>query len=169
VLDKEERAMDAKTILLRQMDANHNEPHWFVPIERALDGLTEEQTLTKSGTSNSIREIVNHLIFWNERYLSKFKGMGQGKAIETNDESFDNLDGDDWDSTKQRLTNVLTDWKTLLHEADDEFLQRSAHTDRHDPWYSAISNLNIHNAYHIGQIIEIRKAQDNWDPKNGVH
>jgi hypothetical protein len=161
--------MDQKTVLLRQMEANHNEPNWFVPIDRALAGLTEEQALTKAGNSNSIREIVNHLIFWNERYLSKFKEITPAKSIESNDESFDDLDNEDWETTKQRLHNVLSDWKSLLKEADDEFLQRSAHEDRFDPWYSAIANINIHNAYHIGQIIEIRKTAGNWDPKNGVH
>jgi uncharacterized damage-inducible protein DinB len=161
--------MNQQTILLRQMAANHIEPNWFVPVEQALEGLTEEQASVKKGDSNSIWEIVNHLVFWNERYLNRFKGIAPAKSIESNDESFDKDANEDWETTKERLRNVLTDWKTLLQEADDEFLQRSAHEDRHDPWYSVIANINIHNAYHIGQIIEIRKTQGTWDPKKGVH
>ncbi|MDR7071539.1 DinB family protein [Fictibacillus barbaricus] len=161
--------MDNKTVLMRQMEANHNEPNWFVPVEKALDGLTEEQASQKTGNSNSIWEIVTHLVFWNERYLSRFKGITPAKSIESNDESFEKEENENWEKTKQRLQHVLTDWKSLLKEADDEFLQRSAHDDRHDPWYSVIANINIHNAYHIGQIIEIRKTTGNWDPKNGVH
>ncbi|WNB91060.1 DinB family protein [Bacillus sp. NEB1478] len=161
--------MNPQTVLLRQMDANHNEPNWFVPVEQAIDGLTEEQAALKSGDSNSIWEIVTHLVFWNECYLSKFKGITPAKSIESNDESFHKDDNEDWETTKQRLHHMLSDWKTLLKEADDEFLQQSAHKDRHEPWYFVIANINIHNAYHIGQIIEIRKTRGNWDPKNGVH
>lgn len=162
-------SMDQKTILLRQMAANHNEPNWFVPVERALDGLTEEQANEKSGNSNSIREIVNHLIFWNERYLSRFKGNPAVKKIESNDETFHSENSQDWESAKERLSAVLTNWVKEVNEADDKIFEKSAHEDRFDPWYSVLANVNIHNAYHIGQIVEIRKMNGNWDPEKGVH
>ncbi|MFG6494853.1 DinB family protein [Fictibacillus sp. UD] len=161
--------MDQKTILLRQMSANHNEPNWFVPIDRALDGLTAEQAKGKSGDSNSIWEIVNHLIFWNERYLQRFQGKTVTRKIESNDETFRNENKENWDAAKNELFAVLTHWTEALKEADEEIFERSAHEDRHDPWYSVLANINIHNAYHIGQIVEIRKSQGNWDPEKGVH
>ncbi|MCM3733660.1 DinB family protein [Fictibacillus nanhaiensis] len=161
--------MDQKTILLRQMAANHNEPNWFVPVERALDGLTAEQANEKSGDSNSIREIVNHLIFWNERYLGRFKGDSSSKKIESNDETFQSENKQDWEEAKKQLFSVLTEWASAVKGADDAVFERSAHQDRHDPWYSVLGNINIHNAYHIGQIVEVRKTNGNWDPKKGVH
>ena len=30
------------------------------------------------------------------------------------------------------------------------------------------THISTHNAYHIGQIIYVRKEQGSWDPKNGV-
>ncbi len=161
--------MDQKTILLRQMAANHNEPNWFVPVERALDGLTADQAKEKSRDSNSIWEIVNHLIFWNERYLNRFQGKQVTRKIESNDETFQTKNSEDWDATKNQLFAVLTHWTAAVNEADDEIFERSAHEDRHDPWYSVLANINIHNAYHIGQIVEIRKSQGNWDSEKGVH
>jgi hypothetical protein len=161
--------MDQRTILLRQMAANHNEPNWFVPVESALDGLTADQANEKSGDSNSIWEIVNHLIFWNERYIHRFKGIPLTRKIESNDETFHSENNNDWEATKSQMFNLLTDWTNAVKEADEAIFERSAHEDRHDPWYSVLANINIHNAYHIGQIIEIRKANGNWDPKKGVH
>lgn len=151
------------------MAANHNEPNWFVPIDRALDGLTADQAKEKSGDSNSIWEIVNHLIFWNERYLHRFQEKPVTRKIESNDETFRNENRENWEATKNQLFSVLTDWTTAVKEADEETFQRSAHEDRHDPWYSVLANINIHNAYHIGQIVEIRKSQGNWDSEKGVH
>ncbi|MQR97116.1 DinB family protein [Fictibacillus phosphorivorans] len=161
--------MYQKTILLNQMAANHNEPNWFVPIERALEGLTTEQASEKSGDSNSIWEIVNHLIFWNERYLERFKGNSPVRKIESNDETFENENNQEWETVKKQLFSVLNDWAVALKEADDSIFEISAHEDRHDPWYSVLANINIHNAYHIGQIVEIRKSKGNWDSNKGVH
>jgi uncharacterized damage-inducible protein DinB len=161
--------MNPKTILLRQMTANHNEPNWFVPVERALDGLTADQAKEKSGDSNSIWEIVNHLIFWNERYLGRFKGNPSTKKIESNDDTFESENNQDWEAVKERLYAVLTDWVNAVNEADEEIFEKSAHEDRFDPWYSVLANVNIHNAYHIGQIVEIRKTNGNWDPEKGVN
>ena len=66
--------MTAKEITLQQMEANFNDANWFVTVKEALNGLTEEQSLENDSSNHNIREIVNHLIFWNERYLKRFKG-----------------------------------------------------------------------------------------------
>lgn len=161
--------MNKKTILLNQMAANHNEPNWFVPIDRALQGLTIEQAREKPGDSNSIWEIVNHLIFWNERYLQRFKGNSPHQKVESNDETFENKNGQDWEAAKDKLFAILTDWDTVLKDAEGSIFEISAHEDRHDPWYSVLAHINIHNAYHIGQIVEIRKSKGNWDSSKGVH
>ncbi len=161
--------MNKKTILLNQMAANHNEPNWFVPIDRALQGLTIEQAREKPGDSNSIWEIVNHLIFWNERYLQRFKGNSPHQKVESNDETFENKNGQDWEAAKDQLFAILTDWATVLKDAEGSIFEISAHEDRHDPWYSVLAHINIHNAYHIGQIVEIRKSKGNWDSSKGVH
>jgi len=33
---------------------------------------------------------------------------------------------------------------------------------------STIAHIGAHNAYHIGQIIYVRKLQGSWDPEKGV-
>ena len=36
------------------------------------------------------------------------------------------------------------------------------------PWFSPLAQQNIHNAYHIGQIVLLRKLQGSWDRTKGV-
>jgi hypothetical protein len=35
-------------------------------------------------------------------------------------------------------------------------------------WASEIAHIGTHNAYHIGQIVFVRKEQGSWDPEKGV-
>ena len=46
-----------------------------------------------------------------------------------------------------------------MESADDAKISASA---------SLIAHVGAHNAYHIGQIIYIRKQQGVWDPAKGV-
>jgi hypothetical protein len=46
-----------------------------VPVKIAIEGLTPEQAAWKEPNENhSIVQLVNHLIFWNQHQLAKFKG-----------------------------------------------------------------------------------------------
>ena len=47
----------------------------------------------------------------------------------------------------------------LVETADDAQLSRIA---------DGIAHISAHNAYHVGQIIYIRKLQGTWDPDKGV-
>lgn len=89
-----------------------------------------------------------------------------------NDETFstnESVTEEDWHSAIKALQNVLTEWIKALEECSEEKLLSSAYKEPIESWSSVISNLTIHNAYHIGQIVEIRKMYGLWDPKNGVH
>jgi uncharacterized damage-inducible protein DinB len=59
----------------------------------------------------------------------------------------------------QQLDQVLTDIEKWVEGADETKLKEAAQT---------LTHISTHNAYHIGQIIYVRKEQGSWDPKNGV-
>jgi hypothetical protein len=59
----------------------------------------------------------------------------------------------------KKLNQVLTDWDTAVETADDQKLTENA---------SLIAHVGAHNAYHIGQIIYVRKLEGAWDPAKGV-
>jgi uncharacterized damage-inducible protein DinB len=165
--------MTAKEILLEQMAACHNKSNWFVSINSALEGLTAEQAILQdSSSNNSIRKIVNHLIYWNGRYLNRFKGIENPKAGDNNDYTFESEsiggENEDWKTTKTRLENILAEFCNEIEKADESKLTAPAFEGTKDSWYSYLTQITIHNAYHIGQIVTIRKQQDNWDRRQGV-
>jgi hypothetical protein len=74
-----------KSVLLEELRATHNQKGtWFVPASVAIAGLTAEQAKWKDNSGNhSVMELANHLIFWDERTLVKFKG-GQPPQFDGN-------------------------------------------------------------------------------------
>ena len=163
--------MKQKEILLEQMAACRNQKAWFVPLSDALDGLSPQQAAWRDGSENhSIRQIVNHLIFWNERWLMRLKEIEPPKMEGEISATFDSETGDveEWESTAKRLDEVLGELESELRNASEEKLAGEAFKDAGDSWYAFLSQLTIHNAYHIGQIVYTRKLQGSWDAAQGV-
>ena len=147
-------------VLLEQLRTTHNQEDWFVTANVAVQGLTAEQASWTDGKGNhSIGQLANHLIFWNLQSLAKFKGETPAKFSGNNDETFNSFDAKQRDATVRQLDQVLTDWEKAVESADDKKLAE---------WASTIAHIGAHNAYHIGQIIYVRKEQGSWDPSKGV-
>jgi len=149
-----------RSILLEQLRTTHNEKDWFVPISVAVEGLTAEQASWKDGSGNhSVGQLSNHLLFWNKRELLKFKGEPEEKFSGNNDETFNNFDSKKWTDTVKQLDQVMMELEKLVETVDDNKLQALA---------SEIAHIGTHNAYHVGQIIFVRKLQGSWNPEKGV-
>lgn len=148
-----------KSILLEQLRSTHNQAEWFVPANTAVQGLTAEQANWADGKGNhSIGQLATHLIYWNRRNLAAFRGESPEKFT-NNDETFTRFDSKRWTATVNELDKVMTEWEKAVESADDHKLEK---------WYSRIAHIGTHNAYHIGQMIYVRKEQGSWDPEKGV-
>lgn len=149
-----------RSILLEQLRTTHNSKDWFVDVNTAVAGLTPEQASWKQGVGNhSVGQLAYHLVFWNERELTKFKGQKPDQFSGNNEETFDKFDARQWASIQQRLDQVMTDLEKVVETADEKQLES---------WASEIAHIGTHNAYHTGQIIFVRKLQGSWDPDKGV-
>ena len=148
-----------RDILLEQLRSTHNKAEWFVPANTAVEGLTAEQASWTDGKGNhSVGQLATHLIFWNRRNLERFKGQSVGK-VTNNDETFTSFGSKQWAATVKELDDVMTEWEAAVETADDDKLAK---------WASTIAHIGAHNAYHIGQIIYVRKEQGSWNPEKGV-
>jgi hypothetical protein len=59
----------AKDVLSDQLLANANDPSWYLPFSDSVENLSEEEAFCKPNEdSNSIGEIVQHLLYWNETW-----------------------------------------------------------------------------------------------------
>jgi uncharacterized damage-inducible protein DinB len=161
--------MSRKDILLEQFLCIQKKSHWFVSFQSAVAELTPEQAVwKKSDTENSIKEIVSHLVFWNERFLNLFKGIPVEKMAGNNDSTFTFLEELDWNGVIERFTNVIIGWSDTIGQCQDEKLDQLVKEGAKETWSESLSSITLHNAYHIGQIVTIRKMQESWNNEQGV-
>jgi hypothetical protein len=153
-------ASATKDILVEQLKSTHTKKDWFVPVNVALEGVTAEQAMWRDSSGNhSIGQLAHHLLFWNKRQLAKFNGLPEGEAPASNDETFDAFTKDSWEKTVSALDSVMAAIENTVQQANDEQLKA---------WSATIANISVHNAYHTGQIVFVRKLQQSWDPEKGV-
>ncbi len=153
-------AQDTKKLLGDALKSTHTETGWFVTLNTAIDGVSAEQAMWKDGSGNhSVGQLVYHLWFWNDRQLKKFKGQKVGDSPADNNETFDNFDKKQWAQLVSNCKNVMTELENWVASASEAQLKENAGT---------LTNIATHNAYHIGQIVFVRKLQKSWDAEKGV-
>ena len=149
-----------KSLLLEELKSTHNKKDWFVDGNTAIAGLSAEQANWKDGSGNhSVGQLAYHLVFWNKQQLAKFKRETPEKYSGKNDDTFNDFDSKQWATVVQQFDQGMTDWEKAVEAADDQTIAAKA---------SDISHIATHNAYHIGQIVFVRKLQRSWDPEKGV-
>jgi len=147
-------------VLLEQLRSTHNKTEDFVPASGAVAGLTAEQAKwTPSKGQHSVGQLAYHIWFWDSDSLAEFKGEKRTAFSGNNDDTFNNFNPAQWDDLVKKLNQVMTDLETAVEHASDAKLAEKA---------SLIARVNAHNAYHIGQILYVRKLQNAWDPSKGV-
>jgi len=148
-------------VLLEELRTTHDQEDWFVPASVAVAGLTAEQARWSPGKGqHSVGQLAYHLWFWDERALQQFNGHKPPDFTGNNDETFDNFNAAQWDDLVKKLNQVMSDWEKAVQAADDQKLAENA---------SLIEHVAAHNAYHLGQILYVRKLEGVWDASKGVH
>lgn len=156
----QKKPVTLRSILLEELKSTHNEKDWFVDADTAVAGLTAEQANWTDGKGNhSVGQLAYHIVFWNQRNLARLKGETLEKFSGNNDETFDKFDSKRWAETVQQLDAVMRELEKIVETADDKKLAE---------WAPTIAKIATHNAYHIGQIVYVRKEQGSWDASKGV-
>src|SRR5215467_1443815 len=98
--------MGKKEILLNGWDQAYDKEGWYSPLKDALKEVSAEEATWKSPgkSTHSIWELVNHLLFYKERFLTYLKGKEFNSPIKTNDETF------------LVLNTAPEYWETVLHQ-----------------------------------------------------
>ncbi|MDN7247368.1 DinB family protein [Planococcus shenhongbingii] len=159
--------MSKKEFILDQLAVCRNTDSWFKPLSKAIEGLTKEQASWKPNeNSHTIAQIASHLLFYNERWFQRFGGEMTDDYPETNASTFkgliDSSEGS-WRELAADLDQSLEKWQQAIKQTSEEKLHSSIPGFPEEAvWWEVLSNLCTHNAYHIGQIIYIRKMQESW-------
>lgn len=152
----------ANDVLMNQLLANASDPSWHIPFQQSVEDLTEDEAFwTPANDSHSIAEIVQHLLYWNETWQTRYREgrVDAVPAIGDNDHSFVLPDHVTFSELRERLLEVLLGWQQLLSSPKDALEQDVSGFPVPAKWWKVISNVATHNAYHIGQIVYIRKLQ----------
>lgn len=161
-------------VLRGQFASCYDETSWFASLATSIEGLTPEEAHEKPNEDvHSIAEIVQHLVFWNARYLKRFRGEAIEHLAIENDETFFPMHSgvarnlmpglqQDWSRLAEQLHTVMQGWKEALTAANEETLRSLSPPHNKDAWYTTIAQINTHNAYHTGQIVFLRKLQGSW-------
>lgn len=104
-------------------------------------------------------QLAYHIWYWDNRALEQFKGIKPAPYDGNNNETFTNFNAAQWADLQKKLDQVMKDWETAVENADEATLEKNA---------SLIAHVGAHNAYHIGQILYVRKLEGAWDPNKGV-
>lgn len=149
-----------KNHLLEQFNATFDKKEWFVCLRDAVQGLTDEQARWKPEPGfNSVYEHVVHLVFWNDRYLHKLRGA-QLPSVQTSEETFQAETKIHFDQLMVRADEVFSQWQAAL--------AKGLPAGEKEDWVSITGHINLHNAYHVGQIVLMRKLQGSWKTEYGV-
>lgn len=160
IAQNQKHPTDLRGVLLEQLHSTHDVEDWFVPASIAVAGLTADQAKWTPGKDgHSVGQLAYHIWFWDTQSLARFKGEKTTPPPSNNDETFNDYSPAQWDDLVKKLNKVLTDWDNAVASADEAKLAANA---------SLIAHVGAHNAYHIGQIIYVRKLQGVWDPAKGV-
>jgi uncharacterized damage-inducible protein DinB len=153
-------------LLIDQLRRMYEGNAWHGPsLREALDGVSFELATERLGQSDhNILDLVHHMAAWTGEVHARLNG----RAPQLPDEGdFPTRAGvpteADWDVVRQRLD---TQQATLL--ADLEFLDPArlqeiaagtpASSGNERSLLSVLHGLVQHNAYHIGQVVLIRRA-----------
>ena len=149
-----------RKVLLEEIANNHTTKDWYVPLGIAIEGLTAEQADWRDSTDlHSIRELLSHVVFWNERVLRVVQGEVVTDFNGDNETTFRKFDDLDWSIAVRKADSIQTEWQQAVEHATAQQL---------DSVGTEISNMLSHTAYHTGQIVYIRKRNGWWTTAQGV-
>ncbi|GAA0372567.1 DinB family protein [Bacillus horti] len=156
------QTMGRKEILLMSWDAAMDRQGWYPPLAAALESMNAEQAAWRpeGKATNTIWETVRHLIFYKKRLLQQWQGI-QPEESESNDATFtvDEQGEEAWEQTVSELISIHREIRDLLAQCSEEDLDRPIPDF---PIGGHVLNLFVHDAYHTGQIVSIRKLQGSW-------
>jgi uncharacterized damage-inducible protein DinB len=166
------RKAKISAMLLEQFTLAHTHKYWFPDLGSAVKGLTVKEALWKPERSDhSVWEIVSHIYYWNNRFLTFYKNRHPGEWIGDNNNTFIVTARPTPAGLRSDLKKLEAQSKEFARQIRGSGLAKlnsSLSKSYTDPWFSILMHLSAHTAYHTGQIVMLRKMHKTWKKKYGV-
>lgn len=147
-------------MLLNVLDSTFDNESWYAPFKHAIEGLTAKQACWQpfGEATKTIWENVNHLIYYKERLAANLLGREWTRDLDGN-ETFNliNQSNDDkeWKKVVERAVNAQLNLRKVLSTITDEQLDQDLLEEK-------LLDIMLHDAYHTGQVVQLRKMQGSW-------
>ncbi|MGQ3481399.1 DinB family protein [Paenibacillus sp. TY11] len=155
---------DRVNMLVLQRENSWDKEEWIVPLAAALQGVTtHEATWTPQGGGNTIWQTVRHINYYNERILNRLTDRPVSSTGISNDETFglpgDAEDHEGWQETLKKTETLVNQLLAVITALTDADLDKSFGSETLG---AELSRWTLHDAYHSGQIVLIRKQMGTW-------
>ncbi|MCM3698348.1 DinB family protein [Paenibacillus macerans] len=159
-------SVNAVDLLLLQKDNTWESEEWIVPLSAALANVTAEQAAwAPPGGGNTIWQTVSHINYYNQRILSRLRGIDPGPGVDTNEETFegsgDARDESNWSNTLAETKRIELELREAIASLSEADLEAPYGTST-ETIGRELSRWMLHDAYHAGQIVLIRRQQGSW-------
>lgn len=157
--------MNRMELLVHEWECTYGKEDWYPPLKDALAGLTAAQASWKPDgvAANTIWENVSHLLFFKERLLHRLLGTEFPLSAESNDDTFTPSGGPEdenaWQATVARMETVHRHIHEKLSSLSEDAFDQPLPSI---PLGQSVMSIVRHDAFHTGQIVQIRKLQGSW-------
>lgn len=154
---------DAKALLSTLLNFRYDQSAGFAPLLKAVDGVDVEHAAWKPDESaHSIWELVNHIAFWDEYVLAHLKGLNSDDSSIDNELTFTqpvaSEDEAAWYQAVNRVRSVFGEMREAVFSMTDSDLDKPF-DESPTTVKTMLGDIAMHDAYHIGQIMYVRRLQ----------
>jgi uncharacterized damage-inducible protein DinB len=137
-------------------DHFNGEPWLDINIIDTLKSINAQQAAFKNGDTNSIWQIVQHMIQWRNANLQRVQGIITPAPDNNFVQAITDVSDAAWQATQQALEESQKAILKFLMSTDEQILNKV-----YDPNgftnYAHLQGLQQHDAYHLGQIVLLKK------------
>lgn len=129
-----------------------------VNLMGTLKNISADQAAKKvSQQWNTIWEIVNHLISWRLSVLQRIQDKVLASPADNYFSEVKDTSGEAWEETLKKLEDSQLQWMLVLKKFKKKELEKNYPTSGMS-YYEQIQGIIQHDAYHLGQIVLLAKA-----------
>jgi uncharacterized damage-inducible protein DinB len=143
--------------LIELISAHYDGSPWLdVNIADHLNGITHLEANQNIGDCNSIWQLTYHMMHWRKQNMKRIRGHNAPAPYHNFIIEIGDTSAKAWEKLKAdfRKTHILfIEFLATFDEADyDKIYAPNGHT-----YYEHIQGILVHDAYHLGQIVLLRK------------
>jgi uncharacterized damage-inducible protein DinB len=146
----------------------------FTPPFRIVSAIPEKiRTLRVPSVPHSIAEELWHVVFWQDHFLrwARREDLAYPHHAELGWRRLDCLSDSQWQELVAAFESGLTEAADIA--GHPQLAER--YSTLEEPGSGSgplsllelITNLAVHNAYHLGRIVQLRQMSGNWPPPGG--